>query len=108
MLRPFAAEWRHAVNLLSLTTNLEVHKLRIQWPFLEVQARHRNRQVKSPRSGASRVDVQHAIAFRLSGFMRMAADDDAKTGCGWIQVQGVHIVQDVDQGLPWFRHGRLG
>jgi hypothetical protein len=43
MLRPFAAAWRHALNLPSLTTNLEVHKLRIQWLFLEVQARHGNR-----------------------------------------------------------------
>src|SRR5260370_7482768 len=91
---------RPALNLLSLTTNLEVHKLRIQWFFLEVQARHRNRQLKSPRSGASGVDVQHAIAFRLSGFMRMAADNDAKTDSASIQLHGFHILHNQDRARP--------
>src|SRR6266851_4401512 len=62
----------------SRPTNVEFHKLQFPWFFPEIQPRHRHRQLKSPRSGAPRIDVQHAIAFRLSVFVGMPADDDAK------------------------------
>src|SRR5947207_13106978 len=37
--------------------------------------------------------------------MRMAADDDMKTSGDRIQVEGVQIMQDIEENLPSFRNG---
>jgi hypothetical protein len=79
--------------------NLELHELNFEGPSSQIQARHTNWQLESAWSRTSRIDVQNAIAFEFYRLVRMAADDDVESRCRRIQVERMHIVQDVKPDL---------
>jgi len=65
-------------------------------PQIEVQEGDGHRQVETPGSRASRIEVQDAVAFRAGRLVRMAAHDNMKSGSQGINIERVNIVQDVD------------
>jgi hypothetical protein len=57
------------------------------------------------RPRAPRIDEEHASAFRAARLVRMPADDDVKSGCGWVQIEIVNVVKHVDVGRACFYDG---
>lgn len=90
---------------MSPPLNLEFHKLDLERDAPQVYTRHGDRQLKSAWARTSGIDVEDAIALELPGLMRVAADDDMKTSGDRIQVEGVQIMQDIEENLPSFRNG---
>src|SRR6266446_5115487 len=61
--------------------------------------------MESTRTCAPRIYVENAITLVACGFVRMTADNDFKSGCFWIQVQSVHIVEHINVRGSSFHYG---
>ena len=88
--------------------NLQLHKFHCKRLALQIQARHSDGQLKPARAGASWIDVEHAITFKFSRLMGMPANNDVETGGRRVQVEGVHVVKNVEEDFARFRHRRFG
>src|SRR4051812_42903502 len=62
----------------------------------DAQLRHRDRQLKAARTGASRIDIKDAAALRDRRLVRVPGDDDAQSHCRRVDVQLREVVQDID------------
>src|SRR5581483_11182406 len=63
---------------------------------IDFQPRHGDRQLEPPRSGAAGIEIHDPALLGDRGHVGMAADDDAKTRDGWIEVQVVNVVNDIN------------
>jgi hypothetical protein len=62
---------------------------------VNVEFRDRNRQFEPARTGAARVDIEHAVSRLGQWLVRMPRHDDLESGCAGIEVQLRQIVKDV-------------
>lgn len=74
---------------------------------VHIEEREGNRQLKSARPRASRIDVEYAIALGLSGLMGMPTDDDVDSGGHRIQVQSMDIVENIEEDRTRFCHSGI-
>ena len=87
-----------------MTAHLELHKPNFEGLRAQIQARHTDGQMKSPRPRAPRIDIENPIALELSWLMGMAADNHAEASGARVQVQPMHVVQNVNEDPCRLRH----
>src|SRR5258708_39922613 len=81
---------RHAS--LHSTPFFQINKLQAPRPRSQIQPRHRNRQMESPRPRAARIYIHHSIPLAAPRFVRMPAHHNLKSRRPRIQVQRVRIM----------------
>lgn len=87
---------------------LQIHELDLPGFHRQIQSRDGDRQGKASRAGAAGIYVENARLFALQIFVRVAADDDLETCGERIQIQSMHIVQNVDRNFAGLRYGGFG
>jgi hypothetical protein len=66
----------------------------------QMEKRHRDWRLKTPRAGTAWVHVQNTIPPGVSRPVRMSADDYVELGCGGLEVQLSNVVGGIDQAGP--------
>jgi hypothetical protein len=87
---------------------LQLHDRRLDAALVDRQHRDRHREPEPPRTGAPRVDVQHAVAPLDAWLVGMARDDRAEAAGDWIDVEGTEVVQNVQGRAADSGHVGLG
>src|SRR5215467_9260458 len=95
-------------ELIPARLDFEGDKLDFKWRASQVQPRYGHRQLKPARTCAAGIDVENSIALELSGLVGMSADNDMEAGGCGIQVEGVHIVQNIKQNVAGSRNRAIG
>jgi hypothetical protein len=70
-----------------------------------MEAGKRNGQPKSARPRASWIDVKDVVSHAFSRLMGVPANDNLKAGRRGIQIQGIHVVKNVEKGGASFGDG---
>ena len=76
----------------------QVDKLDPPWKRPQIEARDRDRQLKTPRPGTPWVQVSDAIPFSVARLVRVPADNHFELSRNGIKVQLRKIMKDVDLG----------
>lgn len=85
--------------------NLQCHELNLEGNRSQIEAGNGHRQLKPARTCASRIYVEDAAAFVLSGLVRVAADDNLETRSPGIQVESIDIVKNINRRRTSFYDG---
>jgi hypothetical protein len=78
-----------------------------EWPKAacgQLQRRQSDGQIETPRSGASRIKIEHPFDYLDSRSMRVARNDDVETAQLRIELQFLDVVQDVNGAPAQFYH----
>lgn len=68
--------------------------------LLKADRRDTDGEVKTPRPRTPRIEQDNAVADLYEGAMRVPANDGAETGCSRIEIQIVHVMDEIEQALP--------
>src|SRR2546421_11399938 len=84
----------------------QFHELSRHFCVVYHQPPHTHRQLKSPWTCASRIEIQHTILILLLGYMSMAGNDGGKPRGLWFQVQLQEIVNEINRHAADFENCR--
>lgn len=68
----------------------------------DLQAAEGDGKAEAARAGASGIEVEHAVAGELAVLVGVAADDGGESGGFGVEVEGVEVVNDVDNSAGEF------
>src|SRR5690348_14817387 len=75
------------------TSDIEGDDLGREAPRVDPKLRDRHGEPKTPRSGAARIQIEHAVAPLDARLVGMAGDDRVEAGGARVEVELVKVVQ---------------
>src|SRR3954468_24217504 len=86
-----ARAWRSRLSF----ERLQRDELGVHTPLGDSQPGQRDRQLEAPRTGAARVQIEHAVLLVEARLMAVAADHGGEAGRARLQVELVQVVQQI-------------